>query len=259
MILIITDKFDEHANVVVSKLIKLNQPFFRFNLDVSSLESTIIKFDNDIWCLEQEGKSVTNSDISSIWFRRAFVELLLEEKDNREPDFLMWKNEWNKILLGFYISLSNIPSLCPLRQSYAAENKFLQYTLAKEIGLKMPNFITANDKQSLVKFANLNENNVVLKLHHQDFYKVDNSYKGLYVNRINADELRSFKEFGENPITLQQYIEKEYEVRYTVVGNKHFCCRIDSQCSDITKTDWRRYDIPNTPHLISSAPDLIKN
>lgn len=259
MILIISDANDVHADVVEEKLISLNKNVFRFNLDVNSLKKTYITFNEDKWTIYQNGRSINNSKIKVVWFRRAFVELLLEEKDIKDSDFLLWKNEWNKILLGFYLSISKIPTLCPLKSSYAAENKFLQFSIAKSIGFNIPDFITSNDKSLLRQFIKSNNNNVVLKLHHQDFYKINNKYMGIYVNKITMDMLNDFELEDENPITLQKYIEKSYEVRYTVVGNEHFCCKIDSQRSDRTKVDWRRYDIPNTPHIKINAPRDIKD
>lgn len=258
MILIISDKHDVHADTVQEKLIKQNQPVYRFNLDVDSLKATHITFNEDIWTINQSGITIDSNSVQVVWFRRAFVELLLEEKDSREADFLIWKNEWNKILLGFYLSISSKPCLCPLKQSYAAENKFLQYSIAKDVGLIMPDYLTSNDKDLLIGFCHLKNSNTVLKLHHQDFYNVNGTYQGLYVNKISENQLNEFNVIGENPITLQEYIDKKYEVRYTVVGERHFCCKIDSQRSELAKIDWRRYDLPNTPHRKCDAPIEIK-
>jgi glutathione synthase/RimK-type ligase-like ATP-grasp enzyme len=70
--------------------------------------------------------------------------------------------------------------------------------------------------------------------------------------------LNLFQEIGENPIILQDYIDKNFEVRYTVVGKEHFVCKIDSQASKIANIDWRRYDLANTPHEIINPPEEIK-
>ncbi len=99
-----------------------------------------------------------------------------------------------------------------------------------------------------------------MKLLNQEFYKIANrQYVGFYVNIIPYEKLLEFSEEEENPIFLQKYIEKDYEVRYTVVGDEHLVCKIDSQKSDIAKTDWRRYDLANTPHSVITPPDEIKN
>ena len=257
MIFIVTDQFDEHANIVERKLIAKGIDLFRFNIDVASLQSTQITYIDEQWFICQAGRTITATDIEAVWYRRAFVELLLEEKENRDVDFLIWKNEWNKVLLGFYLSISEKQTLCPIKQSYATENKFWQYSIAKGIGFHTPELITSNNPERLATFTKAHNENVVLKLHTQDFYKVGESYQGLYVNKIDSHDLSTFKDTSENPITLQQYIDKAYEVRYTVVGKDHFCCRIESQKSKHAKVDWRRYDLPNTPHYSFTSPDHI--
>ncbi|MNS34319.1 RimK-like ATP-grasp domain protein [compost metagenome] len=70
--------------------------------------------------------------------------------------------------------------------------------------------------------------------------------------------MEGFSDDEENPIFLQKYINKKYEVRYTVVDKEHFVCKIDSQKSEISKIDWRRYDLQNTPHSIIQPPEEIK-
>ena len=42
------------------------------------------------------------------------------------------------------------------------------------------------------------------------------------------------------------------------MGNRHFVCKIDSQKSARAKYDWRRYDIPSTPHSAIEPPEEIR-
>ena len=42
MVLILSDRFDAHADVVISKLRKVGVPYFRFDLDVESLKKGYI-------------------------------------------------------------------------------------------------------------------------------------------------------------------------------------------------------------------------
>lgn len=44
-----------------------------------------------------------------------------------------------------------------------------------------------------------------------------------------------------------------------MVANDHHACRIESQKSKRANVDWRRYDIPNTPHYPFTPPSEIKN
>lgn len=255
MIFILTDSFDIHADIVIKNLEKNFVEYFRFNLDTNALKNSSLTYKDQKWWITQNNSTLTSDDISVVWARRGFVELTLEELGDNSTGFQIWKNEWNKTLNGFYLSLKSKKWLNKLDNAYKGENKYLQMEIAKKLSFNLPPTIVSNDKTELLSFANEHEK-VVFKMMSQEFYKSDKgSYEGLYVNTItNNDILEKFNLIGENPIVLQKYIEKSYEVRYTVVGNKHFVCRIDSQKSKRASIDWRRYDIPNTPHIPIEAP-----
>jgi hypothetical protein len=259
MILIISDKNDVHTLKVESFLKNESVEYIRFNIDVESLKSTLVSYDENDWLVQFPNGSFKTSEINVIWNRRTYVELLLDEIDNNDVGFKIWKGEWNKTLLGIYSSLESKKWLNYYRDAYYAENKYRQYAIAKKIGFKTPPFVCSNNKQFLKKFF-CNGNEKVIKFMNQDFYKIeDGVYKGIYVNKIKFNDLDKFQNVGENPIILQDYIQKSFEVRYTVVGKEHFVCKIDSQLSKIANIDWRRYDLANTPHFIINPPEDIKN
>jgi glutathione synthase/RimK-type ligase-like ATP-grasp enzyme len=63
----------------------------------------------------------------------------------------------------------------------------------------------------------------------------------------------------ECPLTIQNYIEKAYELRVTVVGDRDFACKIDSQVAGgNTSVDWRRYNLPKTPHSQYTLPSNVR-
>ena len=258
MVLILTDCFDVHADIVVEELEKENIPFFRFDLDVESLKKVYISFENSIWKIKTKDNEISSKQITCVWCRRPFVELSLQEQRYTDIDFKIWKNEWNKTLLGLYNSLKQIPWLNPLRKAYKGENKYYQMDIAKEVGLKMPQTLISNDKRMIEKFAIKHKKNL-FKLMSQEIYDLGNDdFKGLYTNVIRLKDIEKFNETEENPIVLQEYIDKKYEVRYTIVGKEHFVCCIESQQSEKAKEDWRRYDIANTPHRRIEAPKEIQ-
>lgn len=258
MILILTDKFDKHADIVCEKLRNTNFKHFRFDLDTESLKRSHITFCNGDWTISQNAINVSAKAIDAVWARRAFVELSLEEVNINDPGFKIWRGEWNKTLLGLYNSLKFVKWLNPLAKSYQAENKYLQIERAKEFGFITPPSIVSNEKTELIRFAET-YGEVVMKLMNQEFYQdADGEFKGLYVNKVSVSDLAVFEEIGENPIVLQAYIDKAYEVRYTVIGEDHLVCKIESQKSGLANVDWRRYDIPNTPHHIMQPPIEIK-
>lgn len=258
MILIISDRNDVHTLKVESFLKNESVEYIRFNIDVESLKSTLVSYDESDWIVQFPNGSFKTSEIEVIWNRRTYVELLLDEIDNNDVSFKIWKGEWNKTLLGIYSSLESKKWLNYYRDAYYAENKYRQYSTAHKIGLRTPPFVCSNDKQFL-KNSFCNGKEKVIKFMNQDFYKIEEGvYKGIYVNKVKFNDLEKFQSVGENPIILQDYISKSFEVRYTVVGKEHFVCKIDSQLSKIANVDWRRYDLANTPHSIINPPENIR-
>lgn len=258
MILVLTEKNDAHASILIDKLKADNIPYFRFNLDTKSLEKTLVTFKNNVWTIKTEVGEITHDKVKCVWNRRTFVQLMLNEQ-TKNYKFNIWKNEWNKTLLGLYFYLKDVKWLNYYRKNHKAENKYFQLKLAENVGFNIPEYLLSNNKKEVLEFGKKHDK-VVLKLLNQEFYKIANrQYVGFYVNVIPFEKLLEFSDEEENPIFLQEYIEKDYEVRYTVVGDEHLVCKIDSQKSEIAKMDWRRYDLANTPHSIITPPDEIKN
>ncbi|MEV6694876.1 hypothetical protein AB0M35_25705 [Micromonospora sp. NPDC051196] len=77
----------------------------------------------------------------------------------------------------------------------------------------------------------------------------DDATMALFTTRLARREAEDLAEaVAHAPVLLQPYTEKAYELRVTAVNDQLFACRIDSQNTSRTKTDWRRYDLANTPH-----------
>lgn len=258
MILILSDKYDVHADVVCNKLEALDVESFRFNLDVASLKKAKITCSNGEWLLENENGVLRSSTIHAVWCRRAFVELLLEEEFDTNTGFQIWRREWNSHLNGFYTDIKSAHWLNPLRKAYKGENKYFQMQCARQVGFRLPDYVVSNDKNTLEQFVKCH-NGSVIKFMNQDIFKNEQGkFCAAYVNQLTLEALSEFGD-EENPIFVQQRINKDFEVRYTVVENKHFVCKIDSQCSSIAKDDWRRYDLPHTPHSVITPPAEIRS
>jgi hypothetical protein len=62
------------------------------------------------------------------------------------------------------------------------------------------------------------------------------------------------------PAIFQEYIPKAYEIRATVVADQIFAARIDSQSpGGGTAIDWRRYNVPKTPHSAYTLPPTVED
>lgn len=76
-------------------------------------------------------------------------------------------------------------------------------------------------------------------------------------NRIDISDVQADDEIAIAPVTFQEEIPKEYEIRVNIVGQQVLAIRIDSQRSEVSKLDWRRYDVQNTPYTPYTLPPEI--
>lgn len=180
MILLLTDSYDKHADVVSEKLRERGTDFFRLDLDTQSLRKTAITFSGNSWSIQTQMGTICSDSVKCVWLRRPFVELTLQEQNDNDPNFKIWKGEWNKTLLGLYSQIRLVPWLNPLKEAYRAENKYLQMEEATKVGLRLPPTLVSNEKDKLLHFAKQHER-VVLKLMTQEFYQdSDGKYKGIW-------------------------------------------------------------------------------
>jgi glutathione synthase/RimK-type ligase-like ATP-grasp enzyme len=256
MILLIADQFDIHSDLLEKKAKDRGAKVFRFNVDFDSLLRTKVTFWESGFEIKIGDSAVSSREIERVVLRRSFVELSYELKDALTTGHKIWRGEWNKALQGMYYALRDVPSMNPPKHGFAAENKYMQMDQARRVGLVTPPSIVSNDCATLTDFQ-ANFGDVVLKMMYQELYREpDGKIRGIFVNKL-TDELKNFQDSGESPIFLQKYAEKAYEVRYTVVGKRHFACKIDSQKSSRASVDWRRYDLPHTPHEEIKPPDDV--
>jgi len=130
-----------------------------------------------------------------------------------------------------------------------AENKLYQYQIAEKVGLDIPLTLVTNDPRKAKDFCEMclkKKSGVVVKvLNHSNNI-------GLLTRKITSHELKEIEVIKYTPCFFQEYIEKTYEIRITVVGKQIFAAEIHSQKIEKTKVDWRNYsqfdEIPYLPH-----------
>ena len=86
---------------------------------------------------------------------------------------------------------------------------------------------------------------------------VDSEPTMLLASIVQEDDFIEFQQTSECPVFLQEYIEKIYDVRLTIISDHIFSCKIDATHSDAGRIDWRAYDLANTPHSQYDLPSVI--
>lgn len=263
MILIITSKRDGHINAVALALERAGVEWVRLNtedapcnvdmaLDPSTSVGTLV--------IKDSRRSFALGAIGAVWYRKpdpvdlSYFDLAADGLEYVEAEF-------NEILQGLYALLCDSFWINNPLTSRLAHRKMLQLNVARRLGFQTPRTLITNDTEKGLAFAEHCMWNLAIKslgsmsvASHAEEGIVQ---YGIFTRRIGKEELLVLKEkISYMPTVFQEYIDKRYELRVTVVGKQIFACRIDSQANELTREDMR-FDVRSLRHEIVQCPHPI--
>lgn len=268
MLLIITHKTDFTADFLVNKLNNQKIPYRRLNCEDIPSDIHFFGFD-DIFTYSILG----HSKYSSVWFRRT---KLPEIKDLSFVDKAYVLNEYDSLIKNLF-TIIDAEWISDPYSIYKAENKLFQLKSAISIGFKIPETIVTNSKDELRNFFKQQKTKVIVKPISQTKNDIGPEPYFIFTNRLKEEHIANLNNFSLTPSLYQREIEKDFEIRVTVVKGKVFAAKVDSQNYIETKTDWRRkkikfeqFELPvhisdkciqlvHDLHLSFGAIDLVKD
>lgn len=257
MILILTNKGDAHADMVIRHLHNACIDFFRLNTE-DFLESQCSLTFSDDWSgvLYTSKRSLNINAVQSIWYRRPkkpkVVANILEED---VVDFV--SRETGVVLAGLWDLLSDRFWINHPRRNSVADNKIAQLRVAQMVGLTIPPSLITTSPTKVMDFVN-RYGDVVVKPLGGGFIKREGQTNLIYTNRIDIKNLACISQVTHCPTFFQAYVSKLFELRITVVCGEFFSCKIDSQNSERTRDDWRRYDFDKVDHSSYQLPEEVQ-
>lgn len=249
MILIITNKEDEHPNPVISILIKRNIPVFRLNTEclLTDYEFTwwhssgVIRF---IIINKQTGLRLDSSELTTIWDRRPELpkELPIISCENINKHNLKEATGFLRFLRSY---ISSIPSIGSINYDRYASSKMEQLSKAISVGLIVPDTCFSNCQSEILKMAKKHQELVLKSIESDGFLDGDSDKEYVfYSQKVSYKDIANAPQeaFTQTVSYVQEYIPKAFELRVTVVANNIFACKIESQhlADDEGKIDWRQ-------------------
>jgi hypothetical protein len=124
------------------------------------------------------------------------------------------------------------------------QRKLAELQIAKSCGFKIPNTIVTMDPKTAAAFAKSQKSGVLLRdTGTRCIFDKDTTYN-YKVEKLDVQRT-DWSRVQTAPTVLQEYIPKTKDYRIIQIENKTLACEIDSQASQISKTDWREYDYAN--------------
>ncbi|MFZ2038870.1 MAG: hypothetical protein WAV11_02950 [Minisyncoccia bacterium] len=194
-------------------------------------------------------------DVDLAWYIRENRRIKRQHKASLCERFT--ENESDCAIKSFFSTLSCKWINSKEKIDKVTSNKFYQQITALRAGLKIPQTLISNYYKDVVSFSKVN-NGLLLKSLGYIRLQDDNHF--LYSQVFSHKEiLDSKRKIDCCPVFAQKYISKKYEYRVMAIGKKVLSCRIDSQASELTKVDWRHYDMQNVMHENVDLPKEVQN
>lgn len=256
LILIIGQIPDLHIEKVL-KLLKEKGENVAFFQRYNNHDQLSIHFSNskDIKLSLKTDKTILPKNIKSIWMR--LKPSLLSEfpggVGSTEERFMVY--EWNSLMKPFLQELLPNKWINHPDKNHYIGYKVNQLKLAQECCLTIPETIIGNSMSSVLSLFDKYEKLIYKTL--SSFIMPPN--RVIYSTVISKDDIRNSKDtFAMAPGIYQAYIEKNYELRITIVGEKLFIAHIDSQSSKETAVDWRKNQLRPMYKPGKITPGLLK-
>ncbi|WP_131794008.1 hypothetical protein [Fluoribacter gormanii] len=265
-VLIVTEPDDFHS-VLVKLALKekgIACDLF-FSADMPSKQENSIVINNAMlkWssiCADKITRDMTSRVYSTIWWRRPRQPHI--PSDYAHPDDLKFIKREN------YVYFQSLPHLLskeswwinPISSQDKVKSKIYQLKLASECGFNLPASLISNSPDDIRSFIlDSGDTPVVYKSFTPNSWHDDNGFNMLYTQKIQLDDLPSDEMIRIVPGIYQHYVEKLYELRITCFGSHISAIKIDSQKSNITKTDWRKTSANSLELHEVEIPNHIKN
>ena len=181
----------------------------------------------------------------------------------RTDELRFMTGEWRTFMWGVWLLLRDRLWLNPHPNHSLYEEKCYQLQLAQQIGFSIPEtLISTSLKDSYRKLKSIKKS-IIHKTFSTLFYKKGKEdkrkdFREPYTTLIDTKDLIDKIPKFQTPSIFQIYVPKKVELRVVIVGDAIFATEIHSQESEISKIDWRHYDLKNTPYLKHRLPVEIK-
>lgn len=236
-VLIVGQRPDPHIDTVAAQLSAAGAHVIVLDRNSSDACALIIGNAADVsWIAVREARTLL-SDITAVWWRvKPSTPAEFDGGSASVEEALKWA-EWRNFLRSLPRFLASAWWVNPLPRHYEAAYKPTQLSLAYEFGFEIPDTVVTNDAEEVLKLFEKNSRVIYKTL--SSFLIPPNEI--IFTNEVTPAMIREeAAAISLAPGIFQGYVEKDHELRVTVVGEIVFAVKFFSQAREQTAVDWRR-------------------
>lgn len=256
-VLILAHLDDSHASSVRNYLNQREVDNFTVVTE-NLLRDYKINFSSEglIYTISNGKKTIELNPSWNIWNRR----IMIPDRNKGMPKDLQdlvideCEKTWDGLLMAHNGKVVNRP-----QNHFHANSKLDQIKFALEMGMYVPDTIVTNNPSDLINFYEKHRGNICFKLQKGAAVRTSEGNKIVYTNKVTWEQMKSASLVSGHPSLFQEYIDKDFEVRIIATDKTTTGIAIHSQDSEVSKIDYRRYDLENVRYNHVELPDNVRD
>jgi glutathione synthase/RimK-type ligase-like ATP-grasp enzyme len=254
VILIVTNREDQTADWLILELEQRGAEYARFNTEGFPGATTLSWASDASPTLTSSRYEIDLSTVSAVWYRRPIP-----------ADVTLWPNpergrwalgETRAALEGIWRTMEALWVNHP-DDNRRASTKVEQLHRARRLGFRVPRSLVTNDRARVRAFASLcGEPGLICKPLEEGLLEFAGPDIVFFTSRFALTPDDTLEDFGPEPYLFQEFIDKLYDVRVTVIGDRVFATRIESQATETGRTDWRQAGA-EARHAVETLPEEL--
>lgn len=191
------------------------------------------------------------SDFDSVLYMHPQInKSLLRYEPQSHANFI--ERQFRELRKSLWILMSDKKWIDDPWRIQRAENKIFQLVSASSVGLNIPDTAVTSDPEEVKKFYADHKGRIISKI----VVPAPILDHVIYTNLVTEEQMKGIESVKMCPSIFQEKVSKSYELRITVVGDKLFAAKIDSQGDEETRIDWRKKPILNDHAVRFSSYEL---
>ncbi|MBB4808242.1 ATP-GRASP peptide maturase of grasp-with-spasm system [Chryseobacterium defluvii] len=205
----------------------------------------------------KENENYTMNDANVVWFRRwhqfEYEEQLIIGNPVIDHDT---KSRLMNFLKGEYMTFCNYLFSKVNRDKWIDHpgtqslNKLFVLEKASELGIKIPETLVTNDKQSLIEFIKIHNQVITKPLNEVDAFEIENHNFFFDTKLVTLKDAESYSNDFFYMSLFQEAVPKKYEIRIFWLDEEFFPMVIFSQRRKESQYDFRVYDFETPDRMI---------
>lgn len=255
--LVVTHDLDPTADVVLEELLRRKVPFWRTDL-AHFPQSTKVRAElrpDGSWVgdFRSVDRGIDWSELRSVWWRKPTPFAFAETMSEPERSFAM--SQAKRAFAGVFASLPDV--LWVNRPERIADcTKPRQLSAGSAASLSVPATLITNDPHAVRPFAMRYGRRIITKVLGGIVHTEEGARGQIYTSRVDPEDWPNPRISLTAHLFQQEIVDKAYEVRVTIVGDRIFPVQIHAP-EGPGRLDWRR-DSGNLRYEADELPPAVE-